>query len=205
MCYIHYIAIATHSEAGSEVNEYASQGRAQSIARVGASGETVTGRSVERKNGDGFAVIGGALEGGARLCSYLCQALEFITYHKSKTRRVTTFIPIDINIYKLVGFVVFAEIHAFGRSLASCANLCQFSQRVKAGWCFDTFVKNTFSGGAHLVIYRYILFHVLVILYVIYNTERPEPPRMIYAHFFPCAIICLQIFSGQPEWLQPSS
>ena len=111
MCYIHYITIATHSEAGGEVNEYASQGRAQSIARIVTSGEAVAGRSVERKHGDGFAVIGGALEGGARLGSHLCQTLEFISQFKRFTRRVTTFKPVNININKFVGVIFFAEAH----------------------------------------------------------------------------------------------
>ena len=167
MCYIHYIAIATHSEAGGEVNEYASQGRAQSIARVVTSGETVTGRRVDRKHGDGFAVIGGALEGGARLRSYLRQALEFITYHKGKPHRVITFEPIDINIYKLVDVVIFTEVYARRGCLASRANFCKFSKRIHTRGGVDTFAKNTFSGGAHLIINSYIFFHTIIYIYVL--------------------------------------
>ena len=96
----------------------------------------------------------GTLKNGALLGSYLCQTLEFISQFKRFTCRVATFETVNININKFGGVIFFAEIHAHGRSLASCANLCQFSQRVKAGWCFDTFVKNTFSGGAKLVINR---------------------------------------------------
>ena len=101
------------------------------------------------------------LKGGARLCSYLCQTLEFISQHKSQARRVATFEPVNIDINKFVGVIFFAEIHACGRSLASCANFRQLSQRVNTGGGAKTFIKDTFSGGAHLVIYRYILFHDL--------------------------------------------
>ena len=180
MCYIHYITIATHSEAGGEVNEYASQGRAQSIARVVTSGEAVAGRSVERKHGDGFAVIGGALEGSTRLCSYLCQALEFRTYHKSKTRRVITFEPIDINIYKLVGVVIFTKIYALRGCLASCTNFCKFSKRIHTRGGVDTFVKNTFSGGAHLIINSQIFFHNLRIFVLLLNLLQRYTLILIY-------------------------
>ena len=166
MCYIHYIAIATHSEAGGEVNEYASQGRAQSIARVVTSGETVAGRRVDRKHGDGFAVIGGALEGGARLRSYLRQALEFITYHKNKTRRKITFEPIDSNIYKLVGVVILTKTNASRGCLASCTNFCKFSKRIHTRGGVDTFTKNTFSGGAQLIVNNHFFVHNLCILFV---------------------------------------
>ena len=174
MCYIHYIAIATHSEAGGEVNEYASQGRAQSLARVIASGETVAGCRIKRKNGDGFAVIGGALEGGARLRSYLRQALEFITYHKRKTRRVITFKPIDINIYKLVGVVIVPKIYARRGCLASCTNFCKFSKRIHTRGGVDTFAKNTFSGGAHLFINSYIFLHTIILFKVFVSNSATK-------------------------------
>ena len=164
--HVERVAITTTSEAGEQVNINALHLRADVFARILTGRETITQNIVDCKNRDGFAVIGGALKSGARLRSYLCQALELVSYCKSTARRKTTFEPIDINIYKFVGVIIFAEKHARGRCLASCANFCKLCQRVNAGGGVHSIVKNTFSGGAHLFIYFYIFFHTIYI-YVI--------------------------------------
>ena len=112
MCYVHYITIATHSEAGGEVNEYASQGRAQSIARVVTSGETAAGRSVERKHGDGVGAAGLACKNCAIFFADFCQHLEAAGDLENTRGRKRTFKTVYTYIYNIVCIVFGTESNA---------------------------------------------------------------------------------------------
>ena len=117
------VAITTTRQPGGNVTENALHLRAASFARILAGSRIFNGDSIKREHGDGFAVILGTLKNGAILGSYICQTLEFISQHKRQARRVTTFKPVNIDIYKFIGVVFFAKINAFRRCLTNFAYL----------------------------------------------------------------------------------
>ena len=113
------VTITTTRQPGGNITENALHLRADSFARILAGCQIFNGDSIKRKHCDGFAVILDTLKNGAFLGSHLCQTLEFISQFKRFISRVATFKTVNINIYKLVGFVVFAKRHAFRRCLTS--------------------------------------------------------------------------------------